>query len=369
MKDESVVQASPGPCSGKAWRNGARLSLSAEQYVDGIVRGDRSLLSRAITLVESSRAVDMELAHAIVEGCLPHSGRALRIGITGVPGAGKSTLIEALGQFCIGEYGESVAVLAIDPTSQVTGGSILGDRTRMVSLAACEKAFIRPSPSRGSFGGVARHTREAMLLCEAAGFQNILIETVGVGQSETAVHGMVDFFLLVMLSGAGDELQGMKRGVMELADLIAVNKADGENIASAERACADAETALHFFAAADPGWTACAVACSALTGRGVSELWGKVREYAGVARANGWLEGKRREQRRRWLKESLEHGLAELFRAHPVVAQQLAAYERDVLDGLATPFRAARALLDLYVGAGGGMTGGKAEAGPRLRQG
>jgi len=345
-----VLRTSVEPFAREARRNSARRLLSAEEYVEGILRGDRALLSRAITLVESSRAADMELAQAIVEGCLPHSGRALRVGITGVPGAGKSTLIEALGQYCIGEYGESVAVLAIDPTSQVTGGSILGDRTRMVSLAACEKAFIRPSPSRGSFGGVARHTREAMLLCEAAGYQNVLIETVGVGQSEMAVHGMVDFFVLVMLSGAGDELQGMKRGVMELADLIAVNKADGENASLAERTRADAESALHLFPGADPGWTACALACSAVTGRGIPALWKKVREYAEAAKASGWLEQKRREQRRRWLKESLERGLAELFRAHPAVARQLADYEREVVDGRATPFHAARELLEMYAG-------------------
>lgn len=328
----------------------ARRTFSPEEYVEQIVRGDRAALSRAITLVESSRPADVELAQAIVEGCLPHSGRALRVGITGVPGAGKSTLIEALGQFIIREYGESVAVLAIDPTSEVTGGSILGDKTRMVSLAACEQAFIRPSPSRGSFGGVARHTREAMLLCEAAGYQTVLVETIGVGQSETAVNSMVDFFVLLMLAGAGDELQGLKRGVMEVADLVVVNKADGENAAAAERTRQDSESALHFFPAAEPGWTPCALTCSSLTGHGVSALWNKVREYAHDAKASGWLEGKRREQRRKWLRDALEHGLAELFRSHPAVAQELATYESEVLEGRATPFHAARALLNLYTG-------------------
>jgi LAO/AO transport system kinase len=309
------------------------------------------VLSRAITLIESSRAADRDLAEGIVEACLPHAGHSVRIGITGVPGAGKSTLIEALGQYVIGEYGQSVAVLAVDPSSRVTGGSILGDKTRMVSLAACEQAFIRPSPSRGSYGGVAQHTREAMLLCEAAGYENILVETVGVGQSETAVHDMVDFFLLVMLSGAGDELQGMKRGVMELADLIAVNKADGENVACAERTRADAETALHFFPAPASGWTPRAVACSAVTGRGIPALWNAVREFADLACDNGGFELNRREQRRRWMREALEQGLAQLFRSHPLIRHQVAVHEREVLEGRTTPFSAARSLLELYAGA------------------
>ena len=222
-----------------------RRPLSREEYVEGILRADRTVLARAVTLIESAREVDRALAEQIVEDCLPHSGNSIRVGITGVPGAGKSSLIEALGRYLIAEQQQKVAVLAIDPSSQISGGSILGDKTRMTTLAASEMAFVRPSPSRGMAGGVAQRTREAMLLCEAAGYGNILVETVGVGQSETAVHEMVDFFLLITLAGAGDELQGIKRGVMELADLVAVNKADGANVTAAERARAEAQNALH----------------------------------------------------------------------------------------------------------------------------
>ena len=247
-----------------------RRSLSHQQTVDGILRGDRAILAQAITLIESSRAADRELAELIVEDCLPHSGNSIRVGITGVPGAGKSSVIERLGAYLTGELGQKIAVLAIDPSSQLSGGSILGDKTRMQSLASSDMAFIRPSPSRGSLGGVAQRTREAMLLCEAAGYHNILVETVGVGQSETAVHEMVDFFLLITLTGAGDELQGMKRGVMELADLIAVNKADGANLTAAERARSEAENALHYFPRSANGWTPRALTCSAQTGKGIA---------------------------------------------------------------------------------------------------
>jgi len=261
-----------------------------------------------------------------------------------------------LGNYLIAEYGQRVAVLAVDPSSERTGGSILGDKTRMATLAASPMAFIRPSPSRGSFGGVAQHTREAMLLCEAAGYRNILVETVGVGQSETAVHSMVDFFLLVTLAGAGDELQGIKRGVMELADVVAINKADGDNVAPAERAVAEAKNALHFLPGSPSGWTACAIACSALTGRGIAEIWKCALEHATMTRANGWFDQNRREQRRRWMQETLELGLRQFFSAHPLIRMRMDAFEREVLEGQTTPFRAARTLLEMYSNLGSGCT-------------
>jgi len=322
--------------------------LSREEYRDGILGGDRTVLARAVTLIESAREADRDVAEQIVEDCLPHCANSIRVGITGVPGAGKSSLIEALGGFLIAEKKEKVAVLAIDPSSRISGGSILGDKTRMPTLAASEMAFIRPSPSRGMAGGVAQRTREAMLLCEAAGYRNILVETIGVGQSETAVHEMADFFLLITLAGAGDELQGIKRGVMELADLVAVNKADGTNVDAAERARAEAQNALHFFPASGSGWTPRAVTCSALTGAGISELWALVLEYTELTRGNGWLAASRREQQRRWMQEMIDQALRQRFDAHPAVRGQIAALERDVAEGRTTPFRAARTLLQAY---------------------
>jgi LAO/AO transport system kinase len=323
-------------------------ALSREEYRDGILRGDRLILARAVTLVESAREADRELAELIVEDCLPHCCDSIRVGITGVPGAGKSSLIEALGGFLIGELNEKVAVLAIDPSSQISGGSILGDKTRMPRLAASEMAFIRPSPSRGIAGGVAQRTREAMLLCEAAGYRNILVETIGVGQSETAVHEMVDFFLLITLAGAGDELQGIKRGVMELADLVAVNKADGANMNAAERARTEAQNALHFFPAPESGWTPRAVTCSALTGTGIRELWECVLEYGAMTRANGRFAASRREQQRRWLHEMIDQSLRQRFDTHAAVRGLIETLEHDVADGRTTPFRAARTLLAAY---------------------
>jgi LAO/AO transport system kinase len=358
---ESALRVVPGdpaavPSDKEVRAQRRRKSLPRRQIIDGILSGDRAILAQAITLIESSRAADRELAEQIVEDCLPSSGNSLRVGITGIPGAGKSSLIEALGRFLIDERRERVAVLAVDPSSQLTGGSILGDKTRMTSLASSEMAFIRPSPSRGSFGGVAQRTREAMLLCEAAGYQTILVETIGVGQSETAVHDMVDVFLLIMLAGAGDELQGIKRGVMELADLVAINKADGENLAAAERAVAETRNALHFFPGSPSGWTPRAIACSAHTGRGIPELWNFVREHAAAAKANGWFDVNRCEQRRRWMHEILEQGLKQFFSSYPLIRSRMDAFEREVADGQTTPFRAARKLLEMYSNAGSGHT-------------
>lgn len=323
-------------------------TLSRQQLVEGILRGDRTTLAQAITLIESSRATDRELAEQIIEECLPHSGKSIRVGITGVPGAGKSSVIEALGTFLIREHGQKVAVLAIDPSSQISGGSILGDKTRMNALASSEMAFIRPSPSRGSLGGVARRTREAMLLCEAAGYENILVETVGVGQSETAVHDMVDFFLLLMLAGAGDELQGMKRGVMELADLVVINKADGSNLRAAERARTDAQDALHYFPSSHSGWTPHALKCSAQTGNGIRELSECIWEYTALTRANGWFSLARRDQTRRWMHEIIQQELRQRFESDPSIRTQLELLEREVTEGRTTSFRAARTLLEMY---------------------
>jgi LAO/AO transport system kinase len=316
--------------------------------VEGIQRGDRSVLAKAITLIESSRPADRELADQIVERCLPASGNSIRVGITGVPGAGKSSLIEALGRHLITDCGEKVAVLAIDPSSQLSGGSILGDKTRMTFLSASDSAFIRPTPSRCMPGGVAQHTRESILLCEAAGYHNILVETVGVGQSEATVREMVDVFLLVLLAGAGDELQGIKRGVMELADLVAVNKADGDNIQAAERARIDAETALHFLRASPSGWTPRAIACSAQTGHGVTALWSSVLDYAGSTKASGSFQHRRREQSRRLMHENLELGLMQLIRSEPELQKRLVEMEEQVAAGRATAFNAVRTLLSFF---------------------
>jgi LAO/AO transport system kinase len=334
--------------AGKARAARAGAHVTAAKYVDGILDGDRSILAKAITLIESSRRVDRELAEQIIENCLPTSGNSIRIGVTGVPGAGKSSLIEALGQHVVKNCGEKVAVLAIDPSSRISGGSILGDKTRMTFLASSDMAFIRPTPTRGALGGVAQHTREAILLCEAAGYQNVFVETVGVGQSETAVRDMVDFFLLVTIGGAGDELQGIKRGVMERADAVVVNKADGDNVRAAERARADAEIALHFLPASGSGWIPRTASCSARTGSGLQEIWSFILEHHVKAGANGWLEQLRREQKLQWMRENLEQGLMQLFLANPTVNQQIPLLEQRVSKGQITAMHAARELLSLY---------------------
>jgi len=321
---------------------------SRQAYIDGVLRGERTILAQAITLIESTRPEDTELGQTILEACLPFSGKSIRVGITGVPGAGKSSVIEALGLHLTRDRKEKVAVLAVDPSSQISGGSILGDKTRMEALAMDEMAFIRPSPSGGSLGGVARRTRETMLLCEAAGFRNIIVETVGVGQSETAVRSMVDFFLLLMLAGAGDELQGMKRGVMEMADLIAINKADGSNVVRAEQARREFESALHFFPPSPTGWLPRAVTCSALTRAGIDGLWDCVLEHSHLLGDNGWFARVRHQQVRTWMYDIVEQELRRRFRSHPAIREQLPQVEHDVVAGRISSFRAANRLLDLY---------------------
>lgn len=324
-----------------------RRRLTRDEYVEGILRGDRALLSRAITLVESLRPEHAALAEEVVEACLPRAGRSVRVGITGVPGAGKSTFIEALGLRLTRELGQKVAVLAVDPSSRVSRGSVLGDKTRMVSLANEPGAFIRPSPSGGSLGGVARRTREIMLLCEAAGFGTVLVETVGVGQSETEVRGMVDFFLLLMLPGAGDELQGMKRGIIEMTDLIAINKADMDS-KRAEIARHEFMSALHLLPPSATGWEPKVVTCSAVTREGIAQIWGAVMEHRSLLERSGMLAKLRREQTRSWMRAMLEEGLLDLFHEHTGVRRKLPELEREVLNGRITAYRAVQQLLEDY---------------------
>ena len=325
-----------------------RRRLQRDEYVEGVLRGDRTILSRAITLVESLHGEDTDLAQDVLEECLPYSGDSIRVGITGVPGVGKSSLIEVLGVYLTAERGEKVAVLAVDPSSQVSRGSILGDKTRMETLANDERAFIRPSPSGGSLGGVARRTRETMLLCEAAGYRNVLVETVGVGQSETAVRSMVDFFLLLMLAGAGDELQGMKRGIIEMTDLIAFNKADGDNRAKAEAARREYENALRLFSASATGWTPRVMTCSARTREGLAEIWDAVLEHNAWLSSTDQLASYRQEQVKSWLYQLIEQALRDQFLQHAGVRDKIASYENDVLAGRLSPFRAARRLIEIY---------------------
>lgn len=331
-------------------RRDRRSRLSAAEYIEGVLAGDRMLLGRAITLIESTRPEDAELAQEILDACLPRSGRSLRVGITGAPGVGKSSVIETLGMHLIRERRENVAVLAIDPSSTISRGSILADKTRMSALANDEHAFVRPSPSGGSLGGVARRTREAMLLCEAAGYRNVIVETVGVGQSETAVRSMVDFFLLLILAGAGDELQGMKRGIVEMTDLIAVNKADGDNRPRAALARQQYESALRLFAPPATGWIPKVVTCSALTGEGIAGIWETVLEHHCWMRQAGQLEKQRRAQLLGWMREMIDETLREDFARNSAVASQLGDRERDVLEGRMSPFRAAQTLIETYRG-------------------
>jgi len=322
--------------------------LSIDAYVEGVLRGDRSVLGRAITLIESQRADDQALAREVVERLLPETGRAHRIGITGVPGAGKSTFIEALGGRLCAD-GRRVAVLAVDPSSARSGGSILGDKTRMERLARDPHAFVRPSPSLGALGGVARHTRETVLLCEAAGYDIILVETVGVGQSEVMVAHLVDTFLLLMIPGAGDELQGIKRGIFELADLLAVNKADGDAEAAAARARRDYAHALHLMQPRVAGWTVPALTCSARTGAGLDRIWEEVLRHRATLEESGEWERSRREQQVFWMWRAVEEGLMTVFRGGVGVAEAIAAAEADVRALTRSPDRAAAELVASFV--------------------
>jgi LAO/AO transport system kinase len=302
----------------------------------GIRAGDRATLARAITLIESKRADHRSDAHRLVQELLPLTGKAVRLGITGAPGAGKSTTIDALGTY-LTDKGHKVAVLAVDPSSSRTGGSILGDKTRMARLAADPNAFVRPSPSSGTLGGVAAKTRETMLVCEAAGYDVILVETVGIGQSETAVADMTDFFLVVMLPGAGDELQGLKKGIVELADMIAVNKADGDNIKRANLAAADYKAALHILAPHSATWSPPVLTYSALTGKGVAELWAQVLAHKQKMTASGELDTRRREQQVKWMWTMLEERLTARLRSDPAVRGKLKQAEAQVAAGKLAP--------------------------------
>jgi len=318
--------------------------LSVNQYEQGIRSGDRLILSRAITLIESQLESDQGLAAQVLERVLPHTGQSIRLGITGVPGVGKSTFIEAWGQH-ITSFGRRLAVLTVDPSSQRSGGSILGDKTRMATLSVNPLAYIRPSPSGGSLGGVAHKTRETMLLCEAAGFDVIVVETVGVGQSETLVHGMVDFFLLLMLAGAGDELQGLKRGIMELADAIAITKADGDNGLAAERARVDYQNALHLFPPAPTGWVPPVVTCSALTQQGMAVLWQHVEQHQKRFIRTGYRDQIRQVQNLDWMHRAVRQQLETRFYSQPRVKKELARLEEAVRQGTMLPLEAANTLL------------------------
>lgn len=324
-----------------------RKRLTHDEYTSGILAGDRIVLSRAITVIESQLPEDRELARLILKSILPHSGNSLRIGITGVPGVGKSTFIEAFGSL-ITSQGKKVAVLTIDPSSQKSGGSILGDKTRMEKLSVNANAFIRPSASNLSLGGVTNHTREAILLCEAAGFEIIIIETVGVGQSETLVKGMTDFFLLLMLAGAGDELQGMKKGIMEMADTIAINKADGANIANANVAIQEYANALHLFPMSESGFAPQVVACSALDHTGIEHIWQIILEYQKHTHANGYFEHNRQEQKLNWMHDSIRQMLESEFYQNPAIQRDLKTFEDSVTNGSEMPVTAAERLLSLF---------------------
>jgi len=325
-----------------------RRKLSAADMVEGILKGDITVLSQAVTLVESINPDHQQQAQEVVEKCLPHSGNSIRVGISGVPGAGKSTSIDQFGIHVLEKHGGKLAVLAIDPSSERSKGSILGDKTRMEKLANHPDSFIRPSPTAGSLGGVARKTRESIILCEAAGFDKIFVETVGVGQSETACHSMVDFFLLIQLAGTGDELQGIKRGIMEISDAIIINKCDGNNVERCRIAATNFRNALHFFPAPESGWQPKVMCYSGFYGTGIEEIWQMVYQYFDFVKDNGYFEYRRNEQGKYWMRESINEQLLDHFYHNPIIKSKMQAAERMVLQGQKTSFAAAQDLLDAY---------------------
>lgn len=320
---------------------------SSEELISGILAGNIAALSRAITLVESTNVSHLEKANEVINACLPHANNSVRIGITGVPGVGKSTFIEAFGKYLTG-LGKKVAVLAVDPSSTISHGSILGDKTRMEELVKDKNAYIRPSASGETLGGVARKTREAITLCEACGFDTIIIETVGVGQSETAVHSMVDFFLLLKISGAGDELQGIKRGIMEMADAVVINKADGDNIRKANLAKTEFNRALHLFPAKKSGWIPTTSTCSSITHDGINAVWETILKFLTLTKGNHYFFEKRKEQNQYWMLETINEQLKLNFYNHPEIQKLLEENKKAVQNNEISPFAAAQLLLEKY---------------------
>lgn len=321
--------------------------LTAQEYIDGILEGNRVILSRGITIVESNLESDKKLAKEIIQAILPHSGNSIRIGITGVPGVGKSTFIEAFGKYLISK-GHKVGILSIDPSSQRSKGSILGDKTRMEDLANMEEAYIRPSATGDTLGGVANKTGESMLLCEAAGYDVILIETVGVGQSETAVHGMTDFFLLLMLSGAGDELQGIKKGIMEMADMVVINKADGDNVKKSEMAKRQYQNALHIFPLSDSGWSPVVSTASAIKNTGIDTVWDEITKYKTLVDENGYFLANRNQQQIQWMYNNINEELKRLFYGSKNIADHLARLEKDIIAAKISPVKAAQYIIEEF---------------------
>lgn len=346
IRDTTVGNINPAIVSG-GLKPSKRLIMTEDDYVEGVMRGDRMILSRAITLIESNSARHFKQAQRVLQRLLPRTGKALRIGITGVPGAGKSTLIEAFGNMLCDE-GHRIAVLTVDPTSSVTKGSILGDKTRMGTLSRRREAFIRPSPAGGTLGGVARKSRETMLLCEAAGYDIIIIETVGVGQSETTVRSMVDFFLLVVLTGAGDELQGIKKGIMELADAILINKADGDNLLKAKVSRGQYERMTEFIRPATPGWTTHSYLASALEKTGLKELWHVIQAFEEQTRKSGYWYKRRDDQLLDWMYSMIDEHLHNLFFDDSVVKGRMPEVREAVLTGEISPTQAVAELLNIF---------------------